>query len=255
MLTIPHKDFTPYPHPKTTWSKGQLERGEGGYLHWQIIVAFQAKKTIRGVRECFGPHHCELTRSEWADKYVWKDDTRIPNTQFEFGGKPIRRSVKNDWDAIWTFAQQGNLDAIPASVRVSSYRTLKAISTDYAEPVPIQRQCFVFWGSTGLGKSRRAWEEGTLQAYPKDPRTKFWCGYRDHENVVIDEFRGGIDVSHLLRWLDRYPVIVEVKGGAVVLKASKIWITSNLAPEHWYPGLDMETINALLRRLNITKFE
>jgi len=74
------------------------------------------------------------------------------------------------------------------------------------------------------------------------------------ENVVLDEFRGGIDISHLLRWFDRYPVIVEVKGSSVVLKATKIWITSNISPDDWYPELDAETKAALRRRLTVTHF-
>jgi len=94
-----------------------------------------------------------------------------------------------------------------------------------------------------------------MDAYPKDPRTKFWDGYRDHSSVVIDEFRGAIDIAHLLRWLDRYPVIVEVKGSSVVLKATDIWITSNIHPREWYPGLDPETFEALMRRLEIEYFE
>lgn len=110
----------------------------------------------------------------------------------------------------------------------------------------------MFWGATGVGKSRRAWAEATFDAYPKDPRTKFWDGYRGQEHVVIDEFRGGIDVSHLLRWLDRYPVNVEIKGSSTTLCAKKFWITSNLPPEQWYPDLDEATKLALLRRLNVT---
>jgi len=101
-----------------------------------------------------------------------------------------------------------------------------------------------------------AWEQAGFDAYPKDPRTKFWDGYRQHENVVIDEFRGGIDIAHLLRWFDRYPVCVEIKGSAVVLNAKKIWITSNLSPDEWYPGLDEDTRNALRRRFRlVTHFE
>jgi len=112
----------------------------------------------------------------------------------------------------------------------------------------------VFWGRTGTGKSHRAWDQAGAQAYVKDPRTKWWCGYRGQENVIIDEFRGVIDISHLLRWLDRYPVLVEVKGGSRPLCARKFWITSNLDPREWYPGLDADTLAALLRRLNITHF-
>ena len=80
----------------------------------------------------------------------------------------------------------------------------------------------------GTGKSRRAWSEATLSAYCKDPRTKFWCGYTTQSNVVLDEFRGGIDISHVLRWLDRYPVRVEIKGSSRPLLATTFWITSNL---------------------------
>lgn len=71
---------------------------------------------------------------------------------------------------------------------------------------------------------------------------------------MVDEFRGGIDIAHLLRWLDRYPVIVELKGSSTVLRANKIWITSNLSPDDWYPDLDQETKAALRRRMRVTHF-
>lgn len=242
--------------PGTTWSRGQLELGSGTeYLHWQILVAFSKKKTLRQVKTCYGEDsHWELSRSGAAAEYVWKEDTRVPGTQFEFGAKPIDRADPTDWESIWELAQAGNYLAIPAQIRVQSYRTLRSIETDYAQPVSMERSCHVYWGSTGTGKSRRAWDLAGVGAYPKDPRTKFWCGYRDQEAVVIDEFRGGIDISHMLRWLDRYPVIVEIKGGAVVLRATTIYITSNMDPRLWYPDLDEQTLAALLRRLNIVYF-
>lgn len=116
------------------------------------------------------------------------------------------------------------------------------------------RVCYVYWGPTGTGKSKRAWEESGLGAYGKDPRSKFWCGYQGQENVVIDEFRGGIDAAHLLRWLDRYPVRVEIKGSSRPLCAKTFWITSNLQPSAWFPELDSLTVDALLRRLTIIEF-
>lgn len=129
-------------------------------------------------------------------------------------------------------------------------------------PLATERLVYVYYGRTGTGKSRRAWEEAGMDAFPKgnqltltlDPNTKFWDGYRNQEHVVIDEFRGTISIAHLLRWLDRYPVIVEIKGSSTSFCARKIWITSNLDPREWYPDLDQETKEALLRRLNITFF-
>lgn len=87
---------------------------------------------------------------------------------------------------------------------VRNYNSLRRIATDHLQADPIEREVVVYWGTTGTGKSRRAWDEATFDAYPKDPRTKFWCGYRGQAHVVLDEFRGGIDIAHMLRWLDRY---------------------------------------------------
>lgn len=257
MLTIPYHCYVPYPNERDLqWSRGQLERGEEtGFLHWQITVAFRKKKSLRAVRELFGPYHARLTRSAAADEYVWKEDTRVEGTQFEFGTKPIQRNNKIEWDRVWEAAQAGNIMDIPASIRVQSYRTIRQIGSDYAKPVGMERSCNVFWGSTGTGKSRKAWDDAGMDAYPKDPRTKFWCGYEGQRNVIIDEFCGGIDISHMLRWLDRYPVIVEIKGGSRCLNAARYWITSNVNPRNWYPEASEEQKNALLRRLTITHFD
>ena len=148
-------------------------------------------------------------------------------------------------------AKAGDFEAIDKSILVPYYSAIKRIRSDNLQPIAIERRVEVFWGRTGSGKSRRAWQEGGLASYPKDPRTKFWDGYSGQQNVIMDEFRGGIDISHILRWTDRYPVIVEVKGSSTVLLATHIWITSNIHPNDWYPDLDQETKLALLRRLEI----
>lgn len=120
-------------------------------------------------------------------------------------------------------------------------------------PEACERSVEVFIGSTGTGKSREAWSRFP-NAYPKDPCTKYWCGYTGEEEVIMDEFRGQIGISHILRWFDRYPVTVEVKGGAVVFRAKKIIVTSNLSVDMWYPDLDVETVNALKRRITVVNF-
>lgn len=253
--TLAHHTYVPWPQPELAWSRGQLEIAKSGFIHWQICIALPKKGTLAGIKRIFGPEgHWELVKSRKAADYVWKEETYVMGTRFEFGSRPICVSSKPDWDDIWEAARNGTYDRIPSSIKVRCYSQLRRISTDSATPIGMERTCFVFWGRTGTGKSRRAWAEAGLQAYPKDPRTKWWCGYDNHENVVLDEFRGAIDVSHLLRWLDRYPVLVEVKGGAAVLMAKSFWITSNLDPRCWYPDLDQQTLDALLRRMNITHF-
>lgn len=237
------------------YAKGQRELGAGGLDHWQFIINLTKPQRLSWLKKNISSQcHWEPTRSDAANNYVWKEDTAIPDTRFEMGRKPMDRSNPKDWDAIYSSAQRGQLEDIPADVLVRNYNAIKRITADNLQPVAIEREIVVFWGHTGTGKSRRAWAEAGLEAYPKDPRSKFWDGYRDQKHVVVDEFRGGIDVSHMLRWLDRYPVIVEIKGSSVVLRATKIWITSNLDPRLWYPDLDIDTQKALLRRLSIIYF-
>lgn len=255
LATIPSYGFTPWLPPGVVYIKGQLETAESGFVHWQIVFYLSRKGSIRSVRELFGPYHYELTRSKAAEDYVWKEATRVAGTQFELGGRPMQRNKPADWDQVWLAATEGRITDIPADIRVRSYFALRAISAAFVVPVGIERMAYVYWGATGTGKSRRAWREGGVDSYPKDPRTKFWCGYQNQRNVIIDEFRGDIDISHMLRWLDRYPVRVEIKGSSVPLYAEKIWITSNVHPAQWWPQLDAATLEAFYRRVEITHFE
>jgi len=253
ILTIPHADFLPYLPAGVQSIRGQLERGsDTGYLHWQVLVAFETKQRLACVKRVFGDTcHCEPSRSNAARDYVWKDDTAVEGTRFELGNPAIRRGVSKDWDTIRECAKRGQLDDVPGDIYCRYYGNLKRIASDHLSPNPIIREVIVYWGPTSTGKSRRAWAEAGMDAYPKDPRTKFWDGYRGQEHVVCDEFRGAIDVGHMLRWFDRYPVNVEVKGSSVGLAAKKFWITSNLNPRDWYKDLDELTLAALLRRMTI----
>jgi len=257
MLTIPYADFVVPEEVPTSlqYLRGQRELGEGGFDHWQLLAHFKKPARLAAVKKVFGRTcHAEVSRSEAADAYVWKLDTRVEGTNFELGARAIRRSVATDWDAVASNARSGRLDLIPSDVLVRCYNQLRRIEGDALAPTPMEREVRVYWGATGTGKSRTAWAEAGWDAYPKGPRSRFWDGYRGSPHVIIDEFRGAIDVAYLLTWFDRYPVVVEVKGSSVVLKATKIWLTSNLHPRDWYPDLDAATVAALLRRLTITEF-
>lgn len=240
-----------------TWIKGQLELGDGGFEHWQLIAGFKSKCSLNHVKSIFGDQgHWELTRSAAAESYVWKEETAVPGTRFELGAKPFNRSSSTDWQSVWDNAIADKFDDIDPSIRVGHYRTLVKIRQDHLEPRAMERIVSVFWGDSGTGKTRRAWEEAGLHAYPKGATTRFWDGYRNHEHVVLDEFRGDVALSLLLQWLDRYPLIVECKGSSVVANYSKIWITSNLHPRDWYPNADAEGLAGLLRRIgNLEHFD
>jgi len=252
MGTLPDVSWVPGLPEGIVYIRGQLEQGEGGLQHYQVFFILQRKGSLAAVRQLWSPYvgHWELSRSAAVEEYVWKEDTRIGDP-FEFGVRPLKRNSSTDWERIKKLAQQGQLEEIPGDVFVRYYPNLCRIRADSLQPVALDRAATVFWGATNLGKSYRAWNLAGNNAYSKDPRTKFWCGYLGQTTVIFDEFRGSIDVAHLLRWTDRYPVRVEVKGGSVPLAAVKLFFTSNLHPSEWYPDLDRETWLALERRLTI----
>lgn len=264
LLTIPFDDWK---QPEQLADdlrclRGQAECGRGtaedessGYKHWQIVAHFKSAVTLTRAKESFCPTaHIEPSRSSAANEYVFKDETYIHGTRFQLGKPALNRKSAKDWESIYEAAKEGKFDDIPKDVLIRSYSQLKRISVDNIKPEGIEKLVYVYWGETGAGKSRKAWELAP-NAYPKDPRTKTWDGYQGEENVIIDEFRGGIDIGHILRWLDRYPVIVDVKYSATVLRCKTIYITSNLNPDYWYQNLDRESLDALRRRFTrVTHF-
>ena len=132
LLTVPSHMFTPFLPNGVCSLRGQLESGnETGYLHWQLLVCFARKMRLAGVKNVFGDGiHAEPSRSEAANDYVWKEETRVEGTQFELGKCPFRRNSSTDWESVWDAAKAGRIEEIPADVRVRSYAALERIEKE-----------------------------------------------------------------------------------------------------------------------------
>lgn len=228
-----------------------------GTPHIQGYVVFNREHRLSAVKKLHGTAHWETAKAstekniEYCSKSGdFEEIGTRPKTAKEKG-----EDEKTRWKNIIAMAKAGTLEENEPKIYYQTYKTAEALKTRYMGAPAIEKTVYVYWGPTATGKSKRAWEEAGMDAFPKDPRTKFWNGYNEQKHVILDEFRGGIDISHMLRWLDRYPTIVEVKGSSTPLMAEKIWITSNIHPKDWYPELDEETKKALLRRLKITEFK
>lgn len=208
------------------------EGGNTGYRHWQLLAVFTKKVRLQGVKSVFGEQaHAELSRSSAASDYVWKEDTRIEGTQFELGVLPICRNSAEDWRRVRELAKAGDLEAIPDDIYIRFYRTLKEIKRDHMIVVPdLEDVCGVWiYGPPGYGKSHKA-RADYPGAYLK-PCNKWWDGYRDHDNVILDDFDKNHSVlgHHLKIWADKYSFIAETKGGAIQIRPKKVVITSNYA--------------------------
>lgn len=107
----------------------------------------------------------------------------------------------------------------------------------------------VYWGPSDSGKSRHAHElAGPAAFWLTKPKASgaWWDLYEQQSTVVIDEFYGWLPRDLFQRLADRYPLVVETKGGAVVFNSERIIVTSNVPPSMWWKKLGL---GAMQRRL------
>jgi len=236
MLTIPSSDFLPSEtviNETILYIKGQKETGEStGYEHWQVMVV---SKKCRGtkIKQLFGrTTHVELSRSQAAETYVWKAETRVENSQFEFGQKPFKRNSKTDWKKVKDDAISGNISQIAEEnpqVFIQSYKTLKQIAIDYAVcPPDLEGPCGIWlYGAPGVGKSYAVREKFGDSLFIK-PQSKWWDGYKNEQHVLLDDFDCKVMGHYLKIWSDAYKFSAESKNcTSREIRPKTIIITSN----------------------------
>ncbi|KAI3632020.1 hypothetical protein MIR68_009856 [Amoeboaphelidium protococcarum] len=144
------------------------------------MAQFNKKVTLTKAKSFFpNQSHLEQSRSQAADDYVWKEDTRVPGTQFELGERPVQRNRQEDWNQVWQQAVEGEVDQIPADIRIRCYNQIRRIGMDHmvARPRP-NISVKVFYGVSGSGKTFGAVQQLGDEYYDKLPTTKFWDGYK-----------------------------------------------------------------------------
>ena len=238
---------------------GQLEKGETGNVHLQYYIQRERQTTFATIKRQICPHsHWEVARGTLAQcvAYVTKEDTRI--------------------DGPWQFGtgstMGGRTDLAQAAEAIRSGMDIREVALEFPEPFikyhkgmmaykslitsrgprkcpPDGPEVWVFWGATGTGKSRRAFETWP-DAYRKMTNDKWWDGYHGEETVIFDDFKGSSMRLHDFQLIvDRYPVKVETKGSTVELSATRLVFTSNKHPSEWYSG-DADPEGTVMRRIN-----
>ena len=205
--------------------------------------------------------HCELVQGtfEQCKAYVTKDSDRVAGTSILEWGVPPAQGKRRDIDAVRDILQSGG-GMREVALQASSFQALRGaeVLLKYHE---LQRDWkpSVFWfhGSTGSGKTRRAFELFAEQAgacgdapWISGKSLEWWEGYDAHKFVIVDDFRRDFCTFHeLLRILDRYPYRVMVKGGSRQLLAKIIVITCPWKPSVLFASRSEEDIKQLERRI------
>jgi len=229
------------------------EKGAEGTPHLQGYVKLNVKKAFNSIKKCLPGFHIEKAKGndEQNYKYCIKEGnvTELGERPRFFANNGEREKIR--WEEQMALAKKGKFDEMNQQVLFTSYHNAKAIAKDNLVMPPDAGGLTGIWicGPAGCGKSRKARDEYP-NAYLK-MCNKWWDGYQNQENVIIDDFDKAHSVlgHHLKIWGDRYSFLAEVKGGAFAIRPKLIIVTSQYRIEDIW--LDAETQEALNRRFKV----
>lgn len=183
--------------------------------------------------------------------YCSKPESRIAGP-WEFGVRVLGQGSRSDLTTLTTMVRSGATrkkiaEDMPEMV-VRYHRGISTLMSWQSPPTYRVPKVLVFWGPTGTGKTRKAYETYPEIFFVPTPTTRLWFdGYLQQEEVLFDDFRHSwVNLSMLLRLTDRYPMTVEVKGGTVAWNPTTIVFTSDTHPRDWFDGADS---SQLMRRI------
>lgn len=242
------------------YAEWQREVGEQGTPHLQGYFVLKKKVRMSWLKRNLNEHaHWEPMRGNLDQNrtYCTKPETRVEGP-WEFGARPgSGRGARTDLMSLKRALDEGRNEreiAEDDSLFAVWTRAYKAAERYKRLKTSTNRSWItyttVFYGPPGTGKTRRAQEEAGPEAYwvkrPGPGQTAFFDGYDGQENVVIDEFFGWLPRDLMCRLCDRYPCMVDTKGGSTKWYPKRIWITSNAHPFEWWSKIGL---GAMQRRL------
>lgn len=236
----------------------QQERAPStGQLHYQGLVSLKRPARMSRVKELLPGAHLEVCRDFFAAiDYCFKSDTRVPGTEpVEYGdwskGVP-HQGRRSDLIEVAALVDRGASRSDIAyeypSVVIRYGAGVERLARWQGSSAPLSTlrdrsrsvEVTVYYGPTGTGKTRAVYDAHPI-LYAKPPEHKWWDGYSGQDVVLVDDFDGrtgkdGMWITYWLRVCDRYPIMVETKGGQVNLLATKFYFTSNKHPHEWWPS-------------------
>lgn len=248
------------------------EIGESGTPHLQGYFTLKKSKRLTDLKKYLGnQYHFESAKGnkDQNSAYIFKSGSE-PLIQHDHGGSGRRTDIEQFYSDYTTLGKRKAIEN-NISTAVKYYKGLEYVISELSALPPRSDYPTVYWlfGPTGIGKT-----EFAFQGPPESPaltppahqggegwgrRGTYICdnypwfdGYTNQDVVVFDEYDkegGKLNFRHLLRYLDKYPVRVPVKGSTVEFNPDYIVITSSVHPEHIFPQGDWEQVERRLTHI------
>lgn len=256
------------------------EVGDSGTPHLQGYLQLKVKKrwsTLKKV-DGFARAHFERAKGTAKQNMIYCCKGNQPKSEWElFKDKGPNYGVDACFEEFGEMTKQGQREDLKKiKLMVKEGKPLKEIwdkatgyqaykmgeigKQFYQDKRCAKPEVLWFYGPTGSGKTSGAFKylehvsEGE-DIWISNGDLIWWEGYVDQRYVILDDFRASHCMfSLLLRYLDRYPIRVPIKGGSRPLLATHIIVTSPFHPKSVYK--EREDIGQLLRRIDrVEKFE
>lgn len=230
-------------------------------IHWQGYVELTATARMKGAAEALGITGAHMepragTRNQ-AREYCMKEESRVEGP-WEYGTwEEVSQGKRTDVEkAKEILVRGGSMREVVQEV--SSYQAIKFAEKyhEYTEPKRTWKtQVYWFWGPTGAGKSYTA-HQMAPEAYHTTDNLKWWNGYDQHADVIIDDFRPCMvsSFARLLQLFDEYPCKIETKGGMREFLAKRVFITAPDPPVVMFANIEERLRVQLDRRITEVRY-
>lgn len=241
----------------------QLELSESGSYHLQGYLELLSSQRITWIRTTWpefaswAPHLEPRmgTRAEAID-YCQKEETRVSGP-WSYGSDRGQGS-RSDLSLVAMAVLNGDRNDTIMREYPSTYlrygKHIKSMACDVlkSRKVDWNPTVTVFWGDPDAGKTYtcRYLAPGAYEFMNQHGNTVWWDGYEGQEDIIFSDFGKGALPFRDFKTLWDNGCQVNVKGGTTRLMPKRIWISSNSAPEEWYPNVtDSLDRAALYRRI------
>jgi len=234
------------------------ERGESNTPHLQGFIHFRNALRFSTLKQWLPRAHWEKRKGsiQQAADYCKKEGNfqefgEIPSDPKDKGNKS-----KETWTTILAKAEEGDHKWIKKNhpkVWVNLSHRLESLRRPNISIIEGELLHEWWVGPTGTGKSKTVWE--LYPSHYQKELNKWWCGYKDEQVVVIEEWSPKNDCtgSQLKIWADRYPFTGQIKGGSLKqIRPLKIVVLSNYTIDECF--LLQQDAEPLKRRFKTFRF-
>lgn len=255
-FTLNNYTLPEYEHIKTLKFKYLVvgrEVGASGTPHLQGYIYFQNAISFNSLKMKLPNAHIEAARGtpEENRAYCTKDG------DFSEDGELPKQGKRSDLESVYNDIKDKKEIKEIANNNPTCYIRYhngieKLVRLNYekrSEPPLV----YWFYGDTGTGKSRTAYEMANGDSYTKD-NSKWWNGYEQQKTIIIDD----IDLNtweerDLLQLLDRYPYQGQTKGGYVQINSPTIIITADKYPRKSSKFYTKQLLRRITKIVNFQK--